>query len=286
MFTSEETPSLLPTRISRMINDNTLVGAILVLASFNMLQKPSSSKPTFDFDLFSSSEESQGEEEKPQDDANDNDTNSECSTLDIGYLDENFADPFALLELRDSIVSSASKVDSPDKQVANLDSIIYQKVTSLNSKLELILKYLFEIKYVAPSELDQANQLDQLISLQFKHTVEEVEQKYNNSLNHHISIITTTCTLHDYMINFTDKPIKQTHFRHEKQIQRLEKEIHKENEMNMIMQHVLLKLIHATWNVADVLNNKFYEMLVNIDETFSHHKFQAPTVEAYNALSK
>ncbi|CAI9284994.1 unnamed protein product [Lactuca saligna] len=44
-------------------DDNTIVGVTPILTSFNMLQKPSSSKPTYDFGLFSSSEESEERED-------------------------------------------------------------------------------------------------------------------------------------------------------------------------------------------------------------------------------
>lgn len=91
---------------------------------------------------------------------------------------------------------------------------------------------------------------------------------------------------HDDMINSTNELINQTHVRYEKEIQQLEKEIQKKDAMNMIMQEVLIKLIRATWNVVDVPNNKFDEMLVIIDQTFTNLKGQAPIAEAYDALSK
>ncbi|CAI9287359.1 unnamed protein product [Lactuca saligna] len=43
-------------------NDNTIVGAIMILTSFNMWQNPSSLKSFYDFCLSSSSEESKEEE--------------------------------------------------------------------------------------------------------------------------------------------------------------------------------------------------------------------------------
>ena len=66
-FTSEETPK--PTfdkdhLDNLMINDdNTSVGVIPILTFFKTLQKPSSSKPSYDFGLFSCSEESKEEKE-------------------------------------------------------------------------------------------------------------------------------------------------------------------------------------------------------------------------------
>lgn len=55
--------------------------------------------------------------------------------------------------------------------------------------------------------------------------------------------------------------------------------------MNLIMQQVLLKLLRAYWNIVDVLNNKFDEILSVLQELFNHLKAQAPTVEAYNTLT-
>lgn len=109
--------------------------------------------------------------------------------------------------------------------MAQLDSKLDQKVPSLDSKLDVILKSLFGIKQVDPSEAERADQLYQLISLRFKHTLEEVDQKYNDNLDHHISTTTTMLKIHDDMISATNELIKQTHVRQEKQIQRLEKEI-------------------------------------------------------------
>ena len=54
----------------------------------------------------------------------------------------------------------------------------------------------------------------------------------------------------------------------------------------MVMKDVIIKSIRSTWNILDVLNNKFYEMLIILDETFASLKAQAPTAEAYDALTK
>lgn len=86
--------------------------------------------------------------------------------------------------------------------------------------------------------------------------------------------------IYEDMISATNELIIQTHVRHEKQIQRLEKEIRKKHEMNMIMQQALIELIRATKNIIDVPNNKFDEMLVIINETFGHLKAQDHTAEA------
>ncbi|CAI9277159.1 unnamed protein product [Lactuca saligna] len=113
-------------------DDNTIVDAMLILKSFNMLQKPSSLIPFYDFSLSSSSEESKEEahdeankhtspkttlesdqgngaqansidDSKPSkhhDDVNnDDDKKSKSSTSGTGSSGENIASPFALLEL-------------------------------------------------------------------------------------------------------------------------------------------------------------------------------------------
>lgn len=54
----------------------------------------------------------------------------------------------------------------------------------------------------------------------------------------------------------------------------------------MITQHVLIKLLRATCHIVYVPNHKFDEMLLIIGKNFTHLKTQAPTVEAYDALSK
>ena len=91
--------------------------------------------------------------------------------------------------------------------------------------------------------------------------------------------------VHDDLVAVTNDLIKKTHVRHEKQIQRLEKEIRKKDEKNLIMQQVLLKLLRARWNIVDVLNNKFDEMLSILAQLFNHLKAQAPTDEACDTLT-
>ncbi|CAI9268856.1 unnamed protein product [Lactuca saligna] len=143
-------------------DDNTKVGSILMSNSFNILipnafnilQKPSSSKPFYDFGLSSSSSESKREEDiesnkhsslkvtlesdesneaqanpvdnsmpsKPHNDANNDDQKTyESSTSDIGSSTENIEDPFALLELRANVALAIFKVDSLDQKVIGLD---------------------------------------------------------------------------------------------------------------------------------------------------------------------
>lgn len=73
--------------------------------------------------------------------------------------------------------------------MAQLESRLDEKVSSIYSMLDVILQSHSKIEQHRPSEAEQAAQLDQLISIRFKHTIEEVEQKYNESLDldHHIS---------------------------------------------------------------------------------------------------
>lgn len=176
MFTSEETPKPLSdeehSNDVMFYEDNTSVGAIPILTSIKSLQNPLSSKPIYDsleeeaVNVDANTQGNQGIETKSNPAENTkifkpwDDKKSESSTSDIGSSDENISNPFALLELWDNVAASVSKVDSLDKTIAQLDSKIDQKVTNLESKLELIFKSLSEIKDVGPSELDWANQFD------------------------------------------------------------------------------------------------------------------------------
>lgn len=54
--------------------------------------------------------------------------------------------------------------------------------------------------------------------------------------------------------------------------------------MNLIMQQVLIILLRACWNIMDVPNNEFDEIL-SILSLFNHLKAQAPTTEGYDALT-
>lgn len=92
--------------------------------------------------------------------------------------------------------------------------------------------------------------------------------------------------INDDMSSSTNELIKQNHVRHEKHIQWLEKEIRKKDAMNRVMRDVLIKLICATWNVVYIPNNKFDEMLVILDKTFSPLKAQDFTTKAYDALTE
>ena len=99
-------------------------------------------------------------------------------------------------------------------------------------------------------------------------------------MDYHISTITTMLKVHDDMFSATNTLIKQTHVRHEKQIQRLENEIDHKEAMKTVMQEILIMVIRADQHHLDVSNYKFDEMLHIIDEKFNHLKAQAPTTEA------
>lgn len=65
---------------------------------------------------------------------------SEGCSSDIGSLDEHIVDPFALLEMWENIDHVDNKVDT-----------VNARVGALNSKLDLVLKPIFEVQDVTPS---------------------------------------------------------------------------------------------------------------------------------------
>lgn len=165
---------------------------------FQFLQA-SSSKPQLDLDFQLPSEEMElgygdddtnkgRDNDKGVDDSDDDEEKSKSeSTLDIGSSDE-IVVPFALLDVQE-------KTDKVDAKVnVNAHAI------ALNSKLDLALKSLSEIKSSAPAQQGREKQLDQLSSLRLKYIMEELEKKYNENLDHHISTTTIILKIHDYMI--------------------------------------------------------------------------------------
>ena len=107
--------------------------------------------------------------------------------------------------------------------MAGLNSRLDVKVSGLYSKVDAILKSLSETNKSGPTTAERKAQLDQLISLRLKHMIEEVEQKYNESYDYYLETITTMLKVHDDMLTASNELIKQTHIRHEKEIQSLEK---------------------------------------------------------------
>lgn len=148
-----------------------------------------------------------------------------------------------------------------------------------------MIKYLSEIKVAAPLEHDHPNQLDELISLRLKSTLEEVEKRYKDNLDHHISATSTILKIHDNMISATNELIKTIHVHHENQIQRLKKEILHADAMDMVMQEVLMKVVQSAQQFVDTPNHIFDEILIILDETFNHLKAQDLTTNAYDFLS-
>lgn len=76
--------------------------------------------------------------------------------------------------MKDNVEKFDSKVDLVDAQVRALDY-----------KIDLVIKFNFEFKYITPSILDREKQLNTLIPLCLKHTMEESEQRYYELIKHH-----------------------------------------------------------------------------------------------------
>ncbi|CAI9277365.1 unnamed protein product [Lactuca saligna] len=174
--------------------------------------KSSSSKPCFDFSLSSCSKESVEEE------------NHEGNKLSS-------TPPEATLEGDQGNQTQCDLIDDSNPKELNNDEDNHHKkfkssasdITSLDSKIELVLKSLSDIKVIAPSELNRANQLYQLISFLLKNTLEEVGEHYKDKLDHILSTINTILKIHEKMISASNELIKLTHVHHEKKIQWLEK---------------------------------------------------------------
>ena len=115
--------------------------------------------------------------------------------------------------------------------------------------------------------------------------MEEVESKYDILVDNYINTITSMLKVHEDLVAATNDLIKQTYICHEKQIQRLEKEIKQKDEMNMIILQVLIELLLSTWNIVDVLNRKLDEMISILDDMFKHLAAQAPKSEAHDTLT-
>ena len=117
------------------------------------------------------------------------------------------------------------KVNAIESSVAGLNTKLDAKVPALDSKLGAILTSLSDVTRSSPMVVEREAQLDHLIYLRLKHTVEEVEKKSNESLDHYLDTINIMLKVQEDMIGATNELIKQTHVPHEKQIKRMEKEI-------------------------------------------------------------
>ena len=126
-----------------------------------------------------------------------------------------------------------AKVSSVDNSVTELNSKLDQKVSRLNSKLDVILQSLSHQS--GPSVAERESQLNQLISIRVKHTVEELDSKYDALVDNYLNTISSMLKVHEDLVYATNDLIKKNHVRHEKKIQRLEKEIWKKDEMNLII---------------------------------------------------
>lgn len=163
----------------------------------------STSQVLHDLGLASSSEDMNIED---QDDDGDNQAQGVDTSIgfDDGNVnwnlnnpsyDENIADPFALLELRDNFEKANFKFD-----------IVSSKVTVLYSKFDLVIKSLDSM-------------FDLVIkSLRLIRTLEDVDQRYKDNLDHHISTINMMFKIDDDIISTTNELIQQTHVLQEKQI--------------------------------------------------------------------
>lgn len=150
---------------------------------------------------------------------------SQTSTSETGSSAGNYVDIFTLLEVRENVSGTMKKFNAIVTFVAGLNAKIDDMVSGLDSKIDSILKSLSETKKSGPTVTEREAQLDQLISRLLKHTIEEVEQKYDASVDHYLDTITKMLNVLDDLVSATNELIKQTHFHHEKKIQRLESQI-------------------------------------------------------------
>ena len=231
--------------------DGTIVANTLVLPFVRFQSKPSSSNSTFDFGSSTSTPDAERESTpKLHDDVSTNKPGPseppvnlkpaknklQDSTSYTGSSAGNYIDSFALLEIQSNVFDTMKKVDTIETTMAGLNSKIDEKAFRLESKLDAILQSLSEVNKSWPTTAEREAQLYLLVSLRIKHAMEQVEKKYDASVDHYLDTITQMLKVHDDLVAATKDLIKQTHVRHEKQIQRLEKEIRKKDEMNLIMQ--------------------------------------------------
>ncbi|CAI9283135.1 unnamed protein product [Lactuca saligna] len=126
--------------------------------------------------------------------------------LDSPASDKNIADTFAILELRYNVDKVDSKFD-----------IVCSKVTSFDTKVDLVIKTLSKIKVVAPTVTNRGNQFDQVNSLFLSCTLEDANQCYKDNLDHYTSTLNMMLKIHDDMMSATNELTKQTHVHHEKE---------------------------------------------------------------------
>ena len=151
---------------------------------------PSSTKSAFNFGLSSSNPDVETESPpKHHDDAATNKPDSskpqvnlkpkkakpQDSTSDTGYSTGNYIDLFALLDILENVSDTINNVDTIEKTIAEINTMIDEKVSGLDSKLDASHQSLSQTNKSRPTIAEQESHLDQLISLLLKNTIEEVE---------------------------------------------------------------------------------------------------------------
>lgn len=244
-----------------------------LMTSVHYQSKASASKSAYDFgssssttpDGFSNSklqEDDAATKPGPSTNPSFNQSPPQHSDFDSESSAGDYVDPFALLEIRIHVSDTMLKVSSVESSVTEINTKLDQKVSGLDA----ILRSLSQQS--GPSAAEREAQLDQLMSLRLKHTMEEVGTKYDILVYQYLNTITSMLKVHDDLVAAANDLIKQNHVLHEKQIQRMEKEIKKMDEMNMMIQQVLIKLLCSTWNIVDVPNRKCDEMIAILSNMF------------------
>lgn len=92
--------------------------------------------------------------------------------------------------------------------------------------------------------------------------------------------------VHDELVKSTNTLIRQTHVRHQKQIQILEQEIHSKDGLHLILQQVLIIVIRSAQHFVDIPNYKFDSVLSIFKYILDTLKAQDPTTISYDNLTK
>ena len=219
-----------------------------ILPAHKFQYKASSSKSTLDFGSSSSTPDTESSLKlhddaatKPDPSVQPDNPDHNDSSDSTRSLAGKHIDPLALLEIQENVFRTMKKVETIEASVSRVNSNIEEKVSKLDSKLDTIIQSLSNQSQ--PSIAKREAQLDKIISLWLKHSIKEIKATYDASVEHYLDTITMMLKVHEVLVIATNDLIKQTHIRHGKQIQRLEKEIKKKDEMNLIIQQVLIKLL-------------------------------------------
>lgn len=84
--------------------------------------------------------------------------------------------------------------------------------------------------------------------------MEESEVQYNHTIKHHDDTVEKMFHIYDELVKATNKLIKQTYIRHEKNIQRLEREIHANDNMNLVLHQLLIRTIKYAQHYVHIPN--------------------------------